>query len=68
MKIAYRSPFVPAEWLEAHGVSPLRYVPSGHKVPAGPLRAEEGICPFLRAWINEVAASDHSAILADLRV
>jgi benzoyl-CoA reductase/2-hydroxyglutaryl-CoA dehydratase subunit BcrC/BadD/HgdB len=44
--IAYCSPFVPAEWIAAHGFRPLRIIPDGAPTPA-----TEGACPFAKAFI-----------------
>ena len=45
--VGYTCPFVPPEWLAAHGVSPRRIVPDA---PAGPAAgARMGLCPYARA-------------------
>jgi benzoyl-CoA reductase/2-hydroxyglutaryl-CoA dehydratase subunit BcrC/BadD/HgdB len=49
--IHYVSPFVPAEWVAAHGFTPVRLLP----VTAGPgplLGPLEGLCPYARAFAN----------------
>lgn len=51
--IFYRSAFIPAEWISAHGFEPVRFIPEGVKLN-GPVSATEGICPFMRAFVNEV--------------
>jgi benzoyl-CoA reductase/2-hydroxyglutaryl-CoA dehydratase subunit BcrC/BadD/HgdB len=55
--IAYTCPYVPAEWIAAHGLQPRRLIPQ-------PLEGTwtipriEGLCPYARAFVNDVAASD----------
>lgn len=65
LTVCYRSPFVPAEWIAAHGLLPLRFIPEGHAQPPGADRLgdTEGVCPFLRAFVNEVAATDPTAAI-----
>ncbi len=57
--IVYSSPFIPAEWIAAHELKPLRIVPraaSRAAIPAG-----MGVCPFARAFANEVLADAEAA-------
>jgi len=54
--IAYTCPYVPAEWIAAHGLRPRRLIP----VPvegALAIPRMEGLCPYARAFVNDVAAS-----------
>ena len=54
--IAYTCPYVPAEWIAAHGLRPRRLIP----VPLEGILAIpriEGLCPYARAFVNDVAAS-----------
>jgi len=53
--VIYSSPFVPAEWIAAHGLRPARIRPDpAAALPStGPLT---GVCPYARAFIGEVAA------------
>jgi len=57
LTIAYTSPGVPPEWIAAHGLDPLRLQPAGAAV-AGPVPPTAGICPFMRASLNQAAADD----------
>jgi len=52
--VAYTCPFVPAEWIKAHGLGASRIVPRrlGHD---GLMEATEGLCPFARALLNDLA-------------
>ena len=52
--VAYTCPFVPAEWIKAHGLAASRIVPRrlGH---GGLIEATEGLCPFARALMNDLA-------------
>lgn len=47
MVVGYTCPFVPPEWLAAHGVSPRRIVPDALAGPAAGARM--GLCPYARA-------------------
>jgi benzoyl-CoA reductase/2-hydroxyglutaryl-CoA dehydratase subunit BcrC/BadD/HgdB len=51
--VVYSCPYVPAEWIAAHGLHPSRIVPKRASAagPAGPI---EGVCPYVRAFVNEV--------------
>ena len=53
--VLYSSPFVPAEWVSAHGVRPVRLRPDPRaSAPGtGPLT---GLCPMARAFVGEAAA------------
>jgi benzoyl-CoA reductase/2-hydroxyglutaryl-CoA dehydratase subunit BcrC/BadD/HgdB len=52
--VIYNSPFVPAEWIAAHGLRPrrLRPDPAAALPSTGPLT---GVCPYARAFIGEAA-------------
>jgi benzoyl-CoA reductase/2-hydroxyglutaryl-CoA dehydratase subunit BcrC/BadD/HgdB len=47
-RVVYSSPFIPAEWIVAHGMAPSRIVPSGEGHPAAGL--PEGVCPYARTF------------------
>ena len=59
--VVYSSPFVPAEWIAAHGVRPMRLRPDpAAALPStGPLM---GVCPYARAFTGEAGASAGAAI------
>jgi benzoyl-CoA reductase/2-hydroxyglutaryl-CoA dehydratase subunit BcrC/BadD/HgdB len=63
--VIYSSPFVPAEWVAAHGLRPrrIRPDPAAALPSTGPLT---GVCPYARAFIGAgLAARDaDAAILA----
>ncbi|MFB0525233.1 MAG: 2-hydroxyacyl-CoA dehydratase [Phycisphaerae bacterium] len=51
--VIYTCPYVPEEWIVSHGLQPSRIMPN----PAGSVRSIapiEGVCPYVRAFINEV--------------
>ena len=61
--VVYSSPFVPAEWIAAHGVRPRRIRPDpaaaspspyGPVLGAGPIM---GVCPYARAFMGEVLSA-----------
>jgi benzoyl-CoA reductase/2-hydroxyglutaryl-CoA dehydratase subunit BcrC/BadD/HgdB len=60
--IAYCSPFVPPEWITAHGLQPSWISPrsTGDCAPIGAVR---GLCPFARALINESMSGGHASAL-----
>lgn len=51
--ILYTSPFVPAEWIAAHGMRPCRILPDSIKA-AGSVGA--GVCPYAQAFIEAVCS------------
>jgi benzoyl-CoA reductase/2-hydroxyglutaryl-CoA dehydratase subunit BcrC/BadD/HgdB len=59
-RILYTSPYVPAEWIAAHGLAPCRVMPAD---PAGRLPAwhRQGLCPYVRAFGAAVMAADQAA-------
>jgi len=52
--ITYTSPYVPAEWIAAHGLRPSLVVP-GPSAASAPWAYGEGVCPYARAFAGEVA-------------
>jgi benzoyl-CoA reductase/2-hydroxyglutaryl-CoA dehydratase subunit BcrC/BadD/HgdB len=61
-KALYRSPFIPAEWITAHGFEPDRLIPSSLSTD-GPIPDTEGVCPFMRSFVNEASQSNASIII-----
>ena len=51
--IGYTCPFVPPEWIAAHGLTPVRLVPDGE---AAPVRM--GLCPYARGLGGAAAGRD----------
>lgn len=51
--IIYTCPYVPAEWIAAHGRRPSRVIPEAADA-TGPLGRAEGVCPYVQSFINEV--------------
>lgn len=52
-RIVYTCPYVPAEWIAAHGMAPTRVVPGGGDSALSPA-AREGVCPYVRGFVAEV--------------
>ena len=50
-KIIYTCPYVPAEWIVAHGLKPCRIIPATANSGSAVTRVE-GLCPYVRAFIN----------------
>lgn len=58
--IIYSCPFVPAEWIEACGLTPVRITGSrSNHAPHTP----PGVCPYAHAFSTEAAASDTAAAI-----
>lgn len=57
--VAYSCPFVPAEWIAAHGMRPSRILPGPPSATAGASR-RMGVCPYARAFVDSVC-SDSAA-------
>jgi len=51
--IIYTCPYIPAEWIAAHGRRPSRVIPDAADA-TGPLGRAEGVCPYVQSFINEV--------------
>lgn len=60
--IAYTCPYVPAEWIAAHGFEPRRLIPLPTDGGCIAPRAE-GLCPYARAFVNEAAAAGADGII-----
>lgn len=58
--IAYSSPFVPPEWIAAHGLRPKRIVPHAAAASAA-VEVLPGVCPYARAFVSDVL-SDTEAV------
>jgi benzoyl-CoA reductase/2-hydroxyglutaryl-CoA dehydratase subunit BcrC/BadD/HgdB len=54
--IVYTCPYVPAEWIAAHGLQPRRLIPLPLE-GASTIPRLEGLCPYARAFANDVAAN-----------
>ncbi len=59
-KIIYTCPYVPAEWIAAHGLQSSRIIPDAAG-SAGPLSRAEGVCPFVQGFINGVMTDKKAA-------
>jgi len=58
--VLYTDPFVPAEWIAAHGMRPRRILP---KTAAQDRFLRMGLCPYARAFMNAVAGDDTGDIV-----
>ena len=56
-KIVYTCPYVPAEWIAAHGLKPCRIIPETANSGGNVIRTE-GLCPYVRGFINELITQD----------
>lgn len=60
--ILYTCPFVPAEWIAAYSLTPMRIVPA----PAGPDARSgltAGVCPFAAAFIHATSTTPARAVV-----
>jgi hypothetical protein len=60
--IACSSPFIPPEWIAAHGLRSRRLVPRA-PVAHGPSRVREGVCCFAHAYTLDAAGLDDAGIV-----
>lgn len=61
-KVLYTSPYVPAEWIAAHGLEPVRVTPARtDRAPAALDR--QGVCPFVRSFVGTALAWPDSAAI-----
>ncbi|TKJ37020.1 MAG: hypothetical protein CEE38_08945 [Planctomycetes bacterium B3_Pla] len=58
--IIYTCPYVPAEWIAAHGLRPSRVMP-GSTDSASLLARAEGVCPYVRSFIGEAMRNEQAA-------
>jgi len=62
--VVYSCPFVPAEWIAAHGLRPSRILPAaGDASDAGP---SAGFCPYAWAFVKTVLGmpEDHAVVVS----
>jgi benzoyl-CoA reductase/2-hydroxyglutaryl-CoA dehydratase subunit BcrC/BadD/HgdB len=53
--VAYSSPFVPVEWIAAHGLRPFRLLPGPAGDAAEPVAGlRQGLCPFAAACVTDI--------------
>jgi len=53
--IIYTCPFVPAEWIAAHDLKPMRIIPRSF---GESLHVGQGICPFTHAFLRECSSNN----------
>lgn len=60
IQVIFTSPYVPAEWIAAHGLSPSRILigTKGHN----PTDNTEGVCPYVSRFIQETGQMDNSTL------
>lgn len=59
-RVIYSCPYIPAEWIDAHGFKPSRVLP-GIKKSVRPIDSAAGICPYLEGFLNEANAEKNVA-------
>jgi benzoyl-CoA reductase/2-hydroxyglutaryl-CoA dehydratase subunit BcrC/BadD/HgdB len=61
--VIYCDPFVPPEWIAAHGIETQRIVPRASDSNS-PVHVTFGICPYARAFINEaISQTEAQAVI-----
>ena len=62
--VLFTCPFVPPEWIAAHGLSPRRVVPRSSLLRSPPALGA-GVCPFAAAFVREAkaAAADTAVVV-----
>jgi benzoyl-CoA reductase/2-hydroxyglutaryl-CoA dehydratase subunit BcrC/BadD/HgdB len=58
-KVVYSCPFVPAEWIAAHGLRPSRILPGPADVSAF-AGASAGVCPYAAAFLHAIIRDDEA--------
>lgn len=61
-RVVYSCPFIPAEWIAAHGLVPSRAIPGSiARSPSGwPV---QGVCPYARSFAANVSAESVAAVI-----
>ncbi len=59
--ILYNSPYVPPEWIAAHGFRPMRPTPGSGDSAREILSAREGLCPWARHFANAALSGPDTA-------
>lgn len=54
--VLYSCPFVPAEWVAAHGLRPSRVIPAA----AGSAGATTGLCPYAQSFVRHVCNDEEA--------
>jgi benzoyl-CoA reductase/2-hydroxyglutaryl-CoA dehydratase subunit BcrC/BadD/HgdB len=54
-RVVFCSPYIPPEWIRAHGLEPLRLDVPHSGLTGGAIAETAGVCPFMRAFANEAA-------------
>jgi benzoyl-CoA reductase/2-hydroxyglutaryl-CoA dehydratase subunit BcrC/BadD/HgdB len=60
--VLYTCPYVPAEWIAAHGFRPQRVMPY-RTTEHVHLDVTTGICPYVRAFMSAVQPADEAAVV-----
>lgn len=60
--VGYCSQHIPPEWIAAHGLRPVRIVPS--MVENTPIEESEGLCDFMRGFFNSIETNEVDAVLS----
>jgi hypothetical protein len=61
-RVLYSSPFIPAEWIAAHGFVPSRYQPETGEAKPG-LPSAMGVCPYAQSFLGAAAQHDFATVV-----
>lgn len=61
-RVVHSCPFVPAEWIAAHGLEPVRIMPES-AAAVGSVGPVPGVCPYARAFVNTALWEGDAAVL-----
>jgi len=59
-RLVYSSPFVPAEWIAAHGLRASRLMPRGAVANVSQPAPTMGVCPFADAFVHAARRDEHA--------
>ncbi len=66
-RVLYSCPFVPPEWIAAHGLQPRRVTPGSHTKPGSagnvPAVGGIGVCPYARAFFLEAQSGEADGVV-----
>lgn len=61
--ILYTCPFIPAEWIAAHGFRPRRVAPEESHAATGQNAPPEGACPYAHAFLTSAESTETAGVV-----
>ncbi|MGQ9706964.1 MAG: 2-hydroxyacyl-CoA dehydratase [bacterium] len=59
--VLYSCPFITPEWINAHNIKPIRFIPTTSDL--NPPALSEGICPYVNNFLSHIKANRYSAVI-----